>query len=151
MADTTAFAGTVARFDILPTALVPYAAGLLPPLEYTIGISLILGLYPRIAGAVACALLVLFTAAVGYNLLRGNIVPCGCFEFLLTSEISVSVIVRNLAFLGICAWICYSREHAASASEYLQQRGPMLVQSRLALRYGVLVLLVPLFTFALFM
>ncbi len=149
-ADTDEFARTVARFDILPTSVVPYVAGLLPPFEYILAISLILGLYPRIAGAVASTLLVLFTAVVGYNLLRGNIVPCGCFDLVLKSEISVGAVARNLTFLAVCAWIWYSREHIASLSEYLQQRVSLCVQRRAVLPYGTLALLVPLFALALF-
>lgn len=60
------------------------------------------------------------------------------------------VVGRDLAFLGICAWICYSREHVASLSEYVHECGSLFVPRRAALPYGALALVVFLFVFALF-
>jgi uncharacterized membrane protein YphA (DoxX/SURF4 family) len=73
-----AFAGAVARYELLPRALVAPLARVLPAVEIACGICLALGVAQRTAAAVTAGLLAAFAVAMAVNLLRGRRFPCGC-------------------------------------------------------------------------
>jgi predicted anti-sigma-YlaC factor YlaD len=52
----------------------------MPWVELLAGLALILGVWPREAAALAGLLLLVFIAAIGFNLVRGHAVDCGCFD-----------------------------------------------------------------------
>ncbi|MFH1146557.1 MAG: MauE/DoxX family redox-associated membrane protein, partial [Pseudomonadota bacterium] len=74
------FAEAVYRYRILPEILVNPVAILVPWLELLAGILLISGLFLRGALLVSTGLLATFLAALGFNLVRGMDVDCGCFS-----------------------------------------------------------------------
>ncbi|QOI99669.1 MAG: DoxX family membrane protein [Phycisphaeraceae bacterium] len=74
-----AFALAVRSFEILPDALVPFAAFAVPWTEAVAGACLVLGLFARGAGTLSLALLITFTLAVVSVVLRGMNLSCGCF------------------------------------------------------------------------
>jgi len=74
------FAVAVFRYQILPHALVNLAALFLPWLELLCAIALVAA--PRFrdaALALLLGLLIVFTAAIAFNLYRGIDIACGCF------------------------------------------------------------------------
>ncbi len=80
-------------------------AGVLPLLEASTGGFLIAGVYANVFAAVGGLLLAGFAAAVAQALLRGQVVPCGCFGSAdPTRSIRWSIVARNLtlaAALGL--------------------------------------------------
>ena len=52
----------------------------MPWVEFLAGLALILGVWRREAAMVAGLLLLVFIAAIGFNLARGHAVDCGCFD-----------------------------------------------------------------------
>jgi hypothetical protein len=92
-----AFRGVVANYRLLPDAMVPPAAYLIPPVELLLGATLLAGLafpWPELGAA---ALLLLFALAMGINLRRGRRhIDCGCFQSALKQTLSRTLVMRNL-------------------------------------------------------
>jgi len=75
-----AFSAIVQNYRILAPQLSNLAAIFLPWLEAVCGLALVAGILPRGAAAIATALMLVFIGALGFNLMRGLDVQCGCFS-----------------------------------------------------------------------
>lgn len=73
------FVETVAAFDILPADWAASFALSVIWIELIAGGLLLLDIWPRSNALVVLVLLVVFSAALGINMYRGNDVTCGCF------------------------------------------------------------------------
>lgn len=80
IADPPAFAHMIYNYRMLPGAAVNALALLLPWVELLAGLALILGVWRREAAIAAGILLLVFIAAIAFNLFRGHAVDCGCFD-----------------------------------------------------------------------
>jgi len=90
------FHGVVANYRLLPAALAAPFAYCLPPFEALLGAALLFGLLSPWAEAAAAALLLLFAAAMGVNLLRGRRnIDCGCFQSALKQRLRWILVIRN--------------------------------------------------------
>ncbi len=103
------FAVSIRAYRILPEALVNAAAVWLPWLELTIGALLVLNRWPRGALLLANLLLIMFTAALGVNAIRGIDVHCGCFvsDPNAAAQSIAWYLTRDFLFLAIglgAAW-----------------------------------------------
>lgn len=79
--DPGGFAQAVSRYGFLPHALVSPVAMLLPWIELTVAAALLGPGDSRRAGAwFALFLLAVFAVAIGWNLVIGRPIPCGCFS-----------------------------------------------------------------------
>jgi uncharacterized membrane protein YphA (DoxX/SURF4 family) len=91
------FRGVLANYRLLPEALIGIVAAALPPLEALLGAALLLGIATPWSEAAAAALLVVFAAAMGINLIRGRSdIDCGCFQSTLRQTLSWTLVARNL-------------------------------------------------------
>ena len=72
-------AAAIAGFRLLPAAVIPLMALLLPLFEIVLGAYLLVGLFARAAGWVACAQFVVYGAAIASAVVRGIAANCGCF------------------------------------------------------------------------
>ena len=92
--DIELFHAVLDNYQLLPSALVPVAARVLPTLELAAGV-LLLPLVSRPSGAVlALGLLVLVSGAVAVNLRRGRSrIVCGCGDDAL--PLSAGLLWRN--------------------------------------------------------
>ncbi|MFC5179389.1 MauE/DoxX family redox-associated membrane protein [Nocardioides taihuensis] len=70
---------SVRAYQLLPEAVVPTVGHLLPVLEVTLGVLLVLGLLTRVAAAVSSLLLVAFIVGISAAWARGLEIDCGCF------------------------------------------------------------------------
>jgi uncharacterized membrane protein YphA (DoxX/SURF4 family) len=78
--DPAGFAESIFRYQVLPGNLVNFVAITLPWLEVFIGLAVMLP--TRLSDAAALwilLLLLVFTAAVAFNVWRGIDISCGCF------------------------------------------------------------------------
>lgn len=75
-----AFARIIEGYQILPDALVPAAAVLLPWLEVLVGALLVCNIWTPGAAFLANALLLGFWASLTINWARGLDINCGCFS-----------------------------------------------------------------------
>lgn len=110
-----AFEGVVYNYRLLPEPIVRPVALLLPFVELAVGLGL---MYPPIrpyAAVAAAALLVIFSAAIGINLLRGRReIDCGCFSSALKQQLSGWLLVRNAALVGLTAWLWWGTPGASA-------------------------------------
>ncbi len=87
--------------------LSPRAAqgvGLAVPIcELVLGTALVVGVAVRVAALSAGLLFALFAVAMGYNLARGNIIPCGCHGTTQTRTIGIVPIVEDAALVALAA------------------------------------------------
>jgi uncharacterized membrane protein YphA (DoxX/SURF4 family) len=107
------FAKIIYGYDLFPAKFINLIAIILPFLELTTGLALILGIFPRSSVLIVNLLLVVFIALLSINLLRGHEFNCGCFA-LQNSEDSVSsltTIISDFIYLAL-GWqvFFYSRD-----------------------------------------
>lgn len=80
IADPPGFAHMVYNYKMVPGPLVNAMALVLPWAELLMGVALVAGIWRRTAAALVGVLLVVFIAAISFNLMRGNAIDCGCFD-----------------------------------------------------------------------
>ncbi|MFC1537344.1 MauE/DoxX family redox-associated membrane protein [Gemmatimonadota bacterium] len=73
------FAQIIHNYKILPDMLVNFTAILMPWVEITCGILLVMGRFRQAAALLLLCLIGTFILAVGFNLMRGLDFDCGCF------------------------------------------------------------------------
>ena len=92
---------TVHAYDVLPSWMVAPVTELLPWIEVSIALGL---LYPptrQAAAAASVALLALYTAAIGVNLVRGRReIDCGCFASSARVPLSNWLVARNAMLMA---------------------------------------------------
>lgn len=94
------FARIIANYAILPDFLVTLPALALPWVELVTGLCLVIGLWPRSSALLLTLLLLLFTAALGVNALRGISMSCGCFSTSAADTEKATVLVlRDLLIM----------------------------------------------------
>lgn len=79
LGDPPGFAQTIFAYGLLPMALVAPLALTLPWLEGLTALGLVLGVARRSAAALILALMLAFMGGLGFNLVKGNPIDCGCF------------------------------------------------------------------------
>ena len=77
--DPPGFAQAVFAYGLLPMALVAPLALTLPWLEALTALGLVLGVARRGAAILILLLMLVFLGSLGFNLVKGNPVDCGCF------------------------------------------------------------------------
>lgn len=101
-----AFEGVVHNFRLLPEAAVRPVTYALPVSEFGVAALVLLPALRAYGGWGAAGLLVVFTAAVAINLLRGRReIDCGCFSSELKQSLSWWLVARNLALLALALWL----------------------------------------------
>jgi uncharacterized membrane protein YphA (DoxX/SURF4 family) len=78
--DPPSFAHMIYNYQLLPDFLLNAMALVLPWLELLCGLALVLGIWKQTAAGIVLAMLFVFVAALGINVLRDNAVNCGCFD-----------------------------------------------------------------------
>ena len=78
--------------------LSPTLAVLLPIVELTIAFCFLFNVTAYFAATTALALLLIFTAFLGYQLAKGNSADCYCFGSIHSEPVSPKSLIRNLLF-----------------------------------------------------
>lgn len=113
--DPPGFAQILSDYRLLPVSLVSPVASLLPWVEITVGMSMLLGIWIEGGALVASGLLIIFAFAVGISLLRGVNVDCGCFSTTVSSDpITWFTLVRDMILLAVGAHILVFDQGMAS-------------------------------------
>jgi uncharacterized membrane protein YphA (DoxX/SURF4 family) len=109
IANPAAFAKDVYNYQILPDALINLTALVLPWLELLLGLCLLAGVWMPGAVLSVSGLLMVFLAALVFNLVRGLDVNCGCFSTGSDTPIMSTTyyLVRDIAFLALGAFLFY--------------------------------------------
>ncbi len=124
--DPEGFALVVARYDILPGALVPYAAVLVPALEAAVGFLLVIGYRVRASALIGIALMAAFSVFIGINIARGRRFDCGCFglERLglgIGETVGPWVLARDLLFMAGFFLLFRAGRHLLSIENFLEK------------------------------
>ncbi len=90
------FISTLRKYELVPYALCGPVAAMVMAAESFVAISLLWGWAVEIGVSIAGSLLAVFAVAVGINLRRGRVVPCGCF-----GSVSEQISSRTLARIGL--------------------------------------------------
>lgn len=121
LADLTAFTAGVRAYRILPERLVPVFSRMLPWLEITLALMLLLGILVPTAALITSLLVACFTIAVGINLARGREIDCQCHGVAGSRSISWGTIARNLPLIGLSLWLGFASPLAATWADWLQR------------------------------
>jgi uncharacterized membrane protein YphA (DoxX/SURF4 family) len=93
------FSRAVFNYQILPDYLINITAILLPWLELVLGICLLANIWMSGASLTALVLMILFMAAISFNLIRGLDVGCGCFSSTTEEGMTALTLLRDILFL----------------------------------------------------
>ncbi|HAO21774.1 MAG: DoxX family protein [Desulfobacteraceae bacterium IS3] len=103
-----AFAEMIYNYQIVPDFLINLSALVLPWLELFIGVCLISGKWMPGAAFLLNVLLIIFFAALLFNLYRGININCGCFSTSATpSETGdmLTDVIRDAVFLAMSIYL----------------------------------------------
>ena len=100
------FLGVVGSYRLLPSAIVPMFAALLPFAELAAGIGVALPATRAAGATAAAALLLMFALAMAINLARGRTeIDCGCFKSGYRQTINAWLVGRNLVLASGAAML----------------------------------------------
>ena len=80
VADPDGFSKIIAGYKVVPSVLVGWVALFLPWLEINMALAILIPRARTAALVMGAGLLIVFAVLTGWNLLQGNMVPCGCFS-----------------------------------------------------------------------
>jgi len=114
--DPPSFAHMLYNYRLVPGSLINLMALTMPWIELLTGLALVLGIWKETARMLVAALLVVFIAAISINLIRGNVIDCGCFDVSVAGKSRAErladmrlVILRDLGMLLMCAQLGMKR------------------------------------------
>jgi uncharacterized membrane protein YphA (DoxX/SURF4 family) len=112
-----AFAKIIANYHILPEVLVTPAAIFLPWMELTCGLCLVANRWTGGSAMIVTALVVIFTAAIGFNIYRGMDVSCGCFTLDQSAPAGMWwYLLRDVIFMAMAvSALRYAHTHKSVA------------------------------------
>jgi uncharacterized membrane protein YphA (DoxX/SURF4 family) len=110
IAHPAGFAKAIYNYQILPDVLINLTALVLPWLELLLGLCLLTGVWLPGAVLAVNGLLIVFLAALVFNLARGIDVNCGCFGAggLGPSMSTGWYLLRDVGFLMVGAFLFYA-------------------------------------------
>jgi len=110
IAHPAAFAKDVYNYQILPDALINLTALVLPWLELLLGLCLLAGIWLPGAVLAVNGLLIVFLAALVFNLARGLDVNCGCFSTGSGAPAASTgwYLLRDAGFFAVGAFLFYA-------------------------------------------
>ena len=121
--DPVVFAESVSAFRVVGPSLSLWVALVLPWLELTLGIGILLPQLKRSSGLLIALLLVVFIGLHASALIRGLEISCGCFGAESSGESTnyLLLITRNTVFLILCFFVLrhdWSNKSALAANEH---------------------------------
>lgn len=104
--DYTRFRDVLAGYVILPAALVPAAARLVPVLEATLGAAVAWALLLPFTGTAVALLMLAYAAAIFVNVRRGRTgIDCGCTGPGFHVPLGAHLVARNLVLAAAAAML----------------------------------------------
>lgn len=93
ISDPSGFSTSIYNYKLLPVFLVNFFAIVLPWIEVTSGLLLILGIAVKENAYIINSMLLIFIFAVGISLIRGLDIDCGCFG--KGNQIGIQKLIEN--------------------------------------------------------
>lgn len=109
--DTPGFSDSISNYKLLPDFIINFFAIVLPWIELTAGLLLLLGISVKENAFIINFLLVVFLIAITINLIRGLDINCGCFGTQGGTKIGLTKLIENtiLLFFGIILMVFDSK------------------------------------------
>lgn len=104
LGDIAGLARDVHNFRLLPVGTEHLLAIVLPWIELTAALSLVLGIRARAGAVVATSLMLVLTAAVALAMARGLNIECGCFGSAGAMRVGPAKLLENVVILTV-AWV----------------------------------------------
>ena len=110
--NTSGFSDSIYNYKLLPDLLINFLAIILPWIELTTGLLLILGISIKENAFIINTLLVIFMIAIIINLFRGLDINCGCFGTGNGTKIGFTKLIENIVLflIGILLMFFDSKE-----------------------------------------
>lgn len=121
LSDLADFTAGVRAYRILPNRLVPVLSQLLPWIEITLALALLLGVLVPIAAVAVSMLVACFTIAVVINLMRGREINCQCHGVAGSRTISWGTVARNMPLIGLSLWLGIATPVGLNWTDWLQR------------------------------
>jgi putative oxidoreductase len=115
-------ASAIAGFRLLPAAVIPLLALVLPFFEVLLGLYLLAGLFTRIAAWVAAAQFALYAAAIASAVLRGIPANCGCFGPSDAAVADWPHVAMDAALAILCVALAVRAPGAGALDERMRSR-----------------------------
>mgnify|MGYP001555708780 CR=1 FL=1 len=115
-------ASAIAGFRLLPAALIPLLALVLPFFEVLLGLYLLAGLFSRVAAWIAAVQFALYAAAIASAVLRGIPANCGCFGPSDAAAADWPHVVMDAALAILCVALAMRAPGAWALDERMQSR-----------------------------
>ena len=118
-ADQDSFLRILKLYNILPESILPISVIIMPFMELTLGIFLILGYKIRASSLISMVLMVIFLMFLLINIYRGESFDCGCFKFEkfglgIDEKIGFKAVIRNIILFVLFAIIFRAKKHKLS-------------------------------------
>lgn len=108
LADIESHYAVIYSYEILPKNWTRSFTWIDSTSELLIGISLIIGFFVKITSFLFILLLGAYTLAITINLLKGRTeINCGCGGLVGNHKLSGKLLIRNIIFITIAAYITY--------------------------------------------
>ncbi|MFC1557943.1 MauE/DoxX family redox-associated membrane protein [candidate division KSB1 bacterium] len=108
------------NYDIVPVFITPFAAIILPWIEFICGLFLLFGILIRSAASILIFLLVIFIFGISVNLYRGADIECGCFGLLFGGEsIGFHSIIRDIMIMVFAGILIYIDKNKWTIENYI--------------------------------
>ena len=101
-----AFARQIHYYRLVPLGLENLLAIILPWIELTTALAILLRLQPRAGAAVGAGLMALFTVVVAAAVTRGLDIECGCFGTADATRVGVAKLLENLGLVAVALLGC---------------------------------------------
>lgn len=105
--DPAALALDISHYRLLPDAIAPWLALVLPVLEVITALALLTPSYARGGAALSALMLALFAAAMAQAKLRGIDLACGCFGDD-SQQVSFGKVALNVGLAILSLWIAWT-------------------------------------------
>lgn len=100
-----AFALSIDGFGIVPEGWIVTLAFFFVWQEIAAGTCLVLGIWSRAAAVISTGLLTIFLGALGWAVLKGLPIDCGCFGDLFGGKVGIMSLVRNFVLISMAVWV----------------------------------------------
>lgn len=104
------FSIQIENYQIVGREITRFVAVTLPWIELLVGLCLIAGWWVRPATLIANSLFLVFIAGIVSALIRGLDIECGCFGSGVHETISITLLLRDIALLGLSIFVFFSSE-----------------------------------------
>jgi putative oxidoreductase len=103
------FAKILYGYGLFPAILINLFAIMLPFVELTAGLALIIGFYPRSAALIIDVMLLAFIISLAINVIRGHEFDCGCFALDANSQSTFSgpLLTRDIVYFALGIYVFF--------------------------------------------